>query len=251
MLKFATKFLPCAEAFATAFRAGFRSAEFWLDSNILRGWQSVATMSRQYPFHYALHFPNRGSLQPETLEHAVSLHRELDCAAMVIHQSLFDKYATKLLALQRTLDLAVENHRLAEMAFHRWAEANPGLTLDVEHLWKYTLRDCSLNELLSAVDRFLMNYGSKLHHVHLPGYQVGGKEHRPTHHAPQMAAGVLSLLANSDFTKLVVSEAAQAYQNPNDLRRDVGMFEDWSARFSDAVRSTGSGAFVADTDYPS
>lgn len=237
MLKFATKFLPRAEAFATAFQAGFRSAEFWLDANVLRGWQFVATLSRQYPFHYALHFPNRGSLPTETLEQAVSLYRELDCAAMVIHQRMFDKYATQLLALESGLALAVENHNLAEPAFHRWAEENPGLTLDVEHLWKYTLHDCALDELLSAVDRFLVKYGSKLQHVHLPGYHAGGEEHCPAHHAPQMAAGVLSLLASFDFTKLVVSEARQAYQNPNDLRRDVSLFENWSACFSEAVPS--------------
>jgi hypothetical protein len=202
MLKFATKFLPCAEAFETAFRAGFRDAEFWLDASVLRGWQSVAAMSRQYSFHYALHFPNRGSLPAETLEQAVMLYRELDCEAMVIHQPMFDKHAARLLALEPALDLAIENHDLAQTEFDHWAERSPGLTLDVEHLWKYTLEDCSLNELLTVVQRFLAKHGHKLHHVHLPGYQVGCEEHRPIHHSPQMAAGVLSLLADFGFTKL-------------------------------------------------
>lgn len=231
MLKFATKFLPGPEAFAVAFQAGFRSAEFWLDAHVLRSWRSVATLARQYPFHYALHFPNRGRLSTETLEHAVSLYRGLDCGTIVIHQPMFDKYAAELLAIDAALDLAVENHDLAEPQFQRWAEDNPGLTLDVEHLWKYTLRDCSLKDLLAAVDRFLTRYGDKLRHVHLPGYRVGGKEHRPAHYAPQLAAGVLSLLANSGFRGLIVSEARQSYQNPYDLRQDVRMFEAWSADF--------------------
>ncbi len=235
MLKFATKFLPCEAAFETAFQAGFRSAEFWLDAGVLSGWRSVAALARRYPFHYALHFPNRGNMASETLEHAVLLYRELDCQAMVIHQPMFDKYADRLLALDPTLALAVENHDWAEAEFHRWAERNPGLTLDVEHFWKYTLRDCALNELLSAMKQFLARYGPKLQHVHLPGYQLGGQEHRPLHHAPQLAVAVLDLLTDVGFTKLVVSEAELVYQNLDDLRHDVRLFEDWSTRLNRSV----------------
>jgi hypothetical protein len=50
-----------------------------------------------------------------------------------------------------------------------------------------------------------------------------------------MAAGVLSRLADIGFAKLVVSEADQPYQNLDDLRRDVRLFEDWSARFRAAA----------------
>jgi sugar phosphate isomerase/epimerase len=227
MLKLATKFRPHSTAFETARRAGFRCVEFWLDPHVLEQWPRVSALAQQYPFRYALHFPNRTDLSSASLRQTVQLYRELDCTALVIHQPMYEKYAEFLLRLEPALELAVENHRLDESSLLRWAQESPGLTLDVEHLWKFTLEDCSLDDLVDAVDRLLVRHVEKLQHVHLPGYWAGSDEHRPMHHAQPMVVPVLSLLADYGFSKLIVSEANEAYQNLDDLSRDVQLYESW------------------------
>lgn len=179
MLKFATKFQPRPISFETAYRAGFRHAELWLDAAFLADQPTVLRLARYYPNGYALHFPNRGELTPDLLSHTVALYRALRCHSLVIHQPMFDRHHEALLQREPALRLAVENHKLTPQAFTDWAERNPGLALDVEHLWRFTLGHAPLGELLAQVSSFLERFGSKLHHVHLTGYWPGLGEHRP------------------------------------------------------------------------
>jgi hypothetical protein len=236
MLKVATKFAPRRAELEQAHRAGFRCAELWLDAAVLAGWQAAAELARDYPFTYAMHFPNRLEQGGPTLEQAVNLYRALDCRSMVMHQPLFDRYHAELLQLGPELRLAVENHKLDPERFRLWAERNPGLTLDVEHLWKFTLRDAPLDRLLQEVRGFLERFADKLRHVHLPGYLPGFPEHRPMYCARDLVFGVLALLAEFRFEGLIVSEANPEYQNPNELRMDVLLFETWRDRHAAARR---------------
>jgi sugar phosphate isomerase/epimerase len=233
MLKLATKFRPDdPHAFDIASRAGYRAAELWLSGKLLTDWQKLASNASKYSFFYALHFPNHGVLLPDKLENVARLYRALNCRAMVIHQAMYDQYGQTLLALEPSLCLAVENHDLAATKFDRWVARNRWLTLDVEHVWKHTLQDSPLETLLSFLEKFLLQHGGKLRHVHLPGYQVGNRDHRPIHYGEEMATAVLSLLADRGFSELVVSEADAEYQNLDELRQDVAMFERWSRRCS-------------------
>jgi hypothetical protein len=227
MLKLATKFAPTLAHVKAAHDAGFRHAEIFLDVAILADWQTAARHARQFPHGYALHFPNRLDLNTETLDAVVGLYRELGCRALVIHQPMFDKFQKTLLGLEPSLGLAVENHKLTLEDFAAWAKRNPALTLDVEHLWKYTLLDCTLERLLQEVREFLGRHAAKLQHVHLPGYWPGLDEHRPMYCAREMIFPILSLLEQAGFEGLVVSEAHLAFQTPNDLRMDVLLFDSW------------------------
>ncbi len=227
MLRVATKFLPDVKAFETAYRAGFRNVELWLDAAILANWQTVARLARSYPNGYVLHFPNRLDLSPATLEQTVALYRELDCRALVIHQPMFDRYHEALVRLEPDLRLAVENHKLTPDGLAAWAERNPGLALDVEHVWKYTLRDGSLEQVLGQVRDLLARFAGKLRHVHMPGYWPGLAEHRPMYCARELVLPVLSLLAEAGFEGQIVSETNPPYQNLNDLSMDVLLFDTW------------------------
>jgi sugar phosphate isomerase/epimerase len=227
MLKLATKFQPDVPAFETAYRAGFRHVELWLDARVLADWQAVARRAREYPNGYVLHFPNRLDLAPETLDQTAALYRALDCRCLVIHQPMFDRYHEALLQIEPALMLAVENHKLTPEGFLAWAERNPGLALDVEHLWKYTLRDAPLEQLLGQVRAFLGRFAGKLRHVHMPGYWPGLDEHRPMYCARELVFPVLALLAEAGFEGEIVSEVNPAYQNANDLRMDVLLFDTW------------------------
>jgi hypothetical protein len=230
MLKLATKFAPQATAFDMAHQAGFRYAELWLDADVLARWEEVVALARRFPLQYGLHFPNRLHQASPTLEHAVQLYRALGCRCMVIHQPLFDRFHEGLVRLDPTLRLAVENHKLTPEGFDQWAEQSSALTLDVEHLWKFTLRDAPLADLLDVLHRFLTRFGPKLHHVHMPGYYPGLREHRPMYCARDMIFPVLSLLAEFQFEGLIVSEINPEFQNPNDLRMDVLLFDSWQSR---------------------
>ncbi len=240
MLRAATKFRPERKAFQVAQTAGFQCAELWLDPALLADSKRIGGMAREFSFLCVLHFPNRTDLGEESLDQAVRLYRNVQCHAMVIHQPQFDLYANSLLALDSSINLAIENHVLEPAEFDEWVERSPGLTLDVEHLWKFTLQDSSLDELITQVELLVSNHGDRLYHVHLPGYLPGEAEHRPLHHSPQMASEVLNVLAEYSFEGLVVSEANEEFQNPADLQRDLLFFESWSEGYASA--RSGSGA---------
>ena len=227
MLTLATKFKPFRPAFETALAAGFQAVEFWLDADLLAHADEIADLAVNYPFRYALHFPNGGLISDDALNSAVNLYRRLNCTAMVIHQPMFDRHHTALLKLNPTLDLAIENHVLEPDRFEQWAEQSPGLTLDVEHLWKFTLQNAPFATLIDHLERFLTRYASKLQHVHLPGYQPGGEEHQPVHYNEELASEVMTRLAKHGFTKLVVSELDSPFQSLEYLTKDVEMFDRW------------------------
>lgn len=227
MLKLATKFAPHEPAFAMAEEAGFHYAELWTDAAVLANWKNVASWAWHHRLEYALHFPNRKDLSDETLEHAVALYRELGCRTMVIHQPMFDKYAEALLRLHPDICLAVENHDIDHAAFIAWAEQNVDLTLDVEHVWAYSLAGEPLERLVDEIRGFLSRYGHKLRHVHMPGYMGSGAEHRPMYCDRDMVFAVFSLLADARFEGFVVSEIETEYQTPNDLRMDVLLYDTW------------------------
>jgi sugar phosphate isomerase/epimerase len=227
MLRVATKFIPEPQAFETAYRAGFRFAELWLGPTVLADHVNVARLAGAYPNGYVLHFPNRLDLTPAMLEQAVELHRSLGCRCMVIHQPMYDRYRDALLRLESTLRLAVENHRLTPEGLTQWAERNSWLTLDVEHIWMFSMRDAALERLLDWLEAFLARYRGKLLHVHLPGYWPGFEEHRPMYCARDMIFPVFALLAAHGFDGLVVSEVNPQYQNYPELRMDMLLYDAW------------------------
>ena len=194
---------------------------------------------RAYPLSYALHFPNKLNLDPSALQQTVALYRQLGCQSLVIHQPMYDKFQEPLLALDAGLRFAVENHRLEPMKFDAWADQNPGLTLDVEHLWKFTLCDASLAELLASLRDFLARFGPKLRHVHLPGYWPGCQEHRPMYCAREMIFAVLSILAAARYEGFIVSEVDNEYQNVHELSMDVLLYEAWRERHERSLPSGG------------
>lgn len=238
MLRLATKFNPLSGKgnsaggplnvpFERAYRAGFRHAELWLGEEVLANWETVAALACHYPAGYALHFPNKLDLPPQSIEQAVHLKRTINARCMVIHQPQFDRFHESLLELDPELRLAIENHRLDREGLEAWAEQSPWLTLDVEHMWKFTLGSGPLEILLTELKRFLDRFAAKLAHVHLPGYWPGLKEHRPMYCSREMIFPVLSLLDEVHFDGLVVSEVNPEYQNDNDLRMDVLLFDTW------------------------
>lgn|GEM_PF-794041 len=227
MLKLASKCAPEANALKNATQAGFRHVELWLNDTLLADWEGVAHVVRQFPVSCALHFPNQLELAHATLRQAVALYRELSCSCLVIHQPMYDRYHETLLHLAPELCLAVENHKLSQQGLADWAYCSPALTLDVEHLWKFTLRDAPPEKLIDEVEKLLGRYARKLRHIHLPGYWPGLPEHRPMYCAREMILPVLSVLARARFDGFVVSEVDVNYQNRNDLRMDVMLFEAW------------------------
>jgi hypothetical protein len=230
MLKLATKLAPDFNCLDTAYRAGFRHAEIWLDGRILEDWRAVLQRTRHYPFGYALHFPNRPELSDEALHGCVELYRGLNCRTMVIHQPMFDRYAGELLQQEPSLCLAIENHNLTPAQLEAWAERSSALTLDVEHLWMFTYPGASLSELHERLGSLLQRWGAKVRHVHLPGYWPGCETHRPMYCGRDLVFGTLSLLAEHHFDGLIVSEANMEYQNRVELQMDALLFEAWRQR---------------------
>src|SRR5262249_1934731 len=151
-------------------------------------------LARTFPFDYSIHFPNRLDQPSEVLHAAVALYHELDARALILHQPHQDRHGSTLAALCPGIRLAVENHRLSLAQFYAWATDNPGLTLDVEHLWWLTMPGESLPRVLAELCTFLARFAHKLHHVHLPGYWPGTGEHRPMYCSRELVRGTWDLL---------------------------------------------------------
>jgi sugar phosphate isomerase/epimerase len=230
MLKLATKCAPEFDRLETAYRAGFRHVELWLDNALLEDWQAVLQRALHYPTRYVLHFPNRAELTAAGLRGCIELYRGLACRAMVIHQPMFERYGHELIRLEPELRLALENSDFTAARFEAWAEQSPHLTLDVEHLWLFTRRGIPLTELLAELRQFLKRAGHKLRHVHLPGFWPGCREHRPMYCGRDLVFPVLSLLAEHGFDGFVVSEVSPDFQNLIELQMDVLLFEAWRQR---------------------
>src|SRR4029079_3124628 len=115
-----------------------------------------------------------------------------------------DKFAEHLHRLDPSLRLGVENHKLTPSALAHWAQRHDGLTLDVEHVWKFTFPGAPLETLLGELRTFLARHGHKLRHVHLPGFLPGWPEHRPMYCARDLVFPVLTLLNDIGFEGLTV-----------------------------------------------
>ncbi|MCA8986336.1 MAG: hypothetical protein KDA78_01760 [Planctomycetaceae bacterium] len=226
MLKIATKFSPDLNGFELAWSAGFRNAEFYLNPKILEKLPDIIRISQSFPFEYVPHFPNK-SVDKEVAQQTCKLYEALKCRAMVIHQPMMDEWGQKLLDQYPSIRFAVENHFLNRDQFWKWAELNPGLNLDVEHLWKFTLDSGPLSELDEVLSQFLKKYAGKLRHMHLPGFVPGMDEHRPMYCSRELMDLVWSKLLEHGYQGLVVSEIDTAYQTRQDLRMDVLLYEGW------------------------
>lgn len=226
MLKIATKFDPQKPHFQLALEAGFRHAEFWLNETRLLEYEQIITDARQFELEYVPHFSNK-RVSDEALAAAVRLYKDLNCKAMVIHKPMYEAHAEALLKLEPSLRLGVENHRLSPTAFNKWAKQHDWLTLDVEHVWKFTLKDAPLEQLVAFVEKFLRKHHQKLVHVHLPGYIPGEEEHRPMYCSRRMVFELFHLLSKFDYNGFIVSETLLEYQNPMELRMDTLLYERW------------------------
>jgi len=230
MLNLATKFAPVQRSFELAVEAGFHCAELWTDAAILANWRAVVELAGRFPLRYVVHFPNRKDLPIELMADCVKLYEGLDCRAMVIHQPHFDVYADALQRLKPDIVLAIENHRLTPEKLADWFARTEYLTLDVEHVWKFTLGSPPLEELWETLDPHLKRHGHKLRHVHLPGYCPGYDEHRPMYCNRDFVHGMFDRLDKLQFAGLIVSEIEVEFQTPNDLRMDVLLFDTWHQR---------------------
>jgi hypothetical protein len=65
-------------------------------------------------------------------------------------------------------------------------------------------------------------------------------EHRPMYCSREMVLPILSLFAESRFAGLIVSEVRAEFQNANDLRMDVLLFNAWRMGPRAANRGLGS-----------
>ena len=227
MLKVATKFAPNEASFRQAVEAGFQYAEIWTDPGVLANARQVIDLAAKFPLQYGIHFPNRKDLEPVSLGQAIDWYEGLGCRAMVIHQPHFDRYAAELRRLKSDLVLAIENHKLSLDQLKQWFEKTEFLTLDVEHVWKFTLHGPPIDELWKRLDPLLERHGHKLRHVHLPGYVPGYDEHRPMYCNRDLVLGMFDRLGRLDYSGLIVSEIATEFQNVNDLRMDVLLYDTW------------------------
>ena len=227
MLKFATKLAPESDKCDRAHAAGFHHAEIWLNQDWLSRPTELLELTHRTPLRHVPHFPNHGTLTDAQLATAVSLCEAVGSDVMVIHKPMLRSYGRRLLSLNPSLALAVENGRQRGEQFRHWAEDHEWLTLDIEHVWKFTLCDGDFGSLLETVDAFLDRHGDQIRHVHLPGYVPGRPEHCPAYHNPALAQAIWSRLADFGYEGFVVSEANVEFQTDTHLRRDVILFDRW------------------------
>ena len=246
MLNLATKFLPVPCDFRQAWEAGFRSAELFTNAEVLDRADDVIAMARDFDMNYAMHFPNRPELSDDHLAACGRLFDELNMSAVVVHPPMMKRYGDRLRQMHPHLVLGVETMRVPPDEMIDWIHQQGTVTLDIEHIWKFTLLDSPLEDLLALVREIFHKAADNVVHVHMPGYLPGQGEHRPMYTSREFTLGVFDILADYDFGGLVVSEVDMQFQNPYDLKMDVLLFERWrhfrnqaAVRTPDNVLQTG------------
>ena len=227
MLKIATKFLPEPLAFQHAYDAGFRNAEIFLNAAVLECVDDVIAMSRGFDLDFALHFPNKPELNESHLSNCCRLADELNVSAVVIHEPIFRRYVEPLAAIDSNIPLAIENQRVPAANVAAWVQDRGSVTLDIEHLWMFSLSDAPIEQLFALVRDVFASASECIKHIHMPGYLPGQGEHRPMYTSREFCMGVFDILADYNFAGLVVSEVDMQFQNQFDLQMDMLLFERW------------------------
>ncbi|MEO2019226.1 MAG: hypothetical protein ABGZ53_33245 [Fuerstiella sp.] len=227
MLKLATKFLPETSAFQQAYDAGFRNAELYLNAAVLERVDDVVQLSRNFEMDFALHFPNKPELNEAHLQNCCRLADDLNVSAVVIHEPMFRRYAEPLRSIDPQIPLAIENQRVPADILAAWVHEQGSVTLDIEHIWKFSLHDAPIEELFALVRGVFDRASECIKHIHMPGYLPGPTEHRPMYTSREFCMGVFDILADHNFAGFVVSEADMEFQNYFELRMDTLLFERW------------------------
>ena len=145
----------------------------------------------------------------------------------VIHPPILRRYGEKMTAIHPEIILAEETMRVPVDEFHSWVRAHDHVTLDIEHIWKFTLHDAPMNQLFDLVRSVFEQSADKVRHVHMPGYLPGQGEHRPMYTSREFCLGIFDILADHNFDGLVVSETDVPFQNPFDMKMDMLLFQRW------------------------
>lgn len=227
MLRLATKFLPTPENFHQATDAGFRNAELFLNAAVLEQADTVIELALGFDLQYAMHFPNKPELTETHLSACCRMFRELNASAIVIHPPMLKRYGDQLRAIDSHIVLAVETMRVPPSELPEWAQQQDAVTLDMEHIWKFSLHDAPLEQLFTLIRRIFHKAAANVVHVHMPGYLPGQGEHRPMYTSREFCIGLFDILADYEFRGLVVSEADMDFQNPFELKMDVLLFQRW------------------------
>lgn len=238
MLNLATKFRPDPDAFKLAHQAGFHCAEFFLNREVLERTDEVIATARSFNMKYALHFPNKPDLDVPHLEDCVRLYQAIEASAMVMHPPMMRRYAESLWNIDPNLTLAIETMRVPADEIVAWVGQQRMVTLDVEHIWSFTLPGEPLQAFLDLLSTIFETHADCVRHVHMPGYLPGHGEHRPMYTSREFCHGVFDILTAHNFQGLVVSEVDMQFQNAFDLRMDVLLYEGWQAQKSAALSDT-------------
>jgi sugar phosphate isomerase/epimerase len=240
MLRLATKFLPEPVAFEQAYDAGFRHAELFLNADVLDRAVEVIAIARNYDMRYALHFPNRPGLEDSQLRACATLFEELQASAIVIHPPMLRQYEERMKAINPDLVLAIETMRVPKDEFLTWVSQHGAVTLDMEHIWMFTLPGSPIDEFFHLVRSIFQHHANCVKHVHMPGYLPGQGEHRPMYTSREFCLGVFDILAEYQYDGLVVSEVDMPFQNRFDLKMDVLLYENWLHQRSTGVSVSGA-----------
>lgn len=229
MFSLSTKFSPEATNFEKAVFAGYNAAELYTTPTRLMSWRSLSKIARSFELNYALHFPTVGKATYQTAEEMACLARDLNCNIVVVHEDHLE-IAKEIKLIAPEIQLAVENHFIHFNDLDTWLRTYGAATLDIEHLWKYTLHDCELSALLPVVQKLMHEHGEKIKHIHLPGYLPGQAEHKPMYCSRDMVLSIFDILHAEKYEGMVVSELNVPFQNEFELKMDRLLFESWQAK---------------------
>lgn len=235
MFKHAARTTATSESIAAADEAEITNIELQLSSSDLLDWEATARIADTSRYQYTVKFPTSLELSAEALQNCVKLCAVLNAETVVMHEPMHRRYGRQLAELAPNLTIAVENNRQSRDQLQAWAQAHDALTLDVEHFWKFTLGDAPLETLTSELTTFLNEFGHKVEHIHLTGYQPALPVHRPMYCNRDMVFAVLSLLADVDFDGCVVSEVSPEYFNRRDLVMDSLLIDSWKEQNAPVV----------------
>jgi hypothetical protein len=217
---FAAKCAPQTHILSAVYESGLQGVEIYLNSQWLDQAPEIIELGRKFPLRYALHAPADTFRPKELAQLASGLQAEI----VVFHDILWDDEWEVLRDTFAPLSsrVCVENVATVHQPLKFMRRFGMGFCLDLEHLQM---------EAGGVYEEEFIRVMKMACHVHMTGYSFGTRRwHSHIHHAREHSAYLLTLLKQSNYSGMVVSEAKVSHQTLKEFKKLVGFSQKWLPR---------------------
>ncbi len=206
---FAAKCKPDSRLLSDIQDAGIEAVELYLSEEVMKKEGEVAKLCNDFPFRYCMHAPG-DECDPANL---ASLADAIAAEVVVFHDIYWEDEWRQIIDSFSNIKakLCVENVSSVIDSHKFQRRYGFGSCLDLEHLQM---------ECAGVYEEVFLGAIKNTSHIHLTGYIYSTELwHTHIHHSPDHNLRILDLVAEANYSGLVVSEAKTSLQTVEEFRK--------------------------------